>query len=354
MKWAAAGGGVTSGGTDNAILRADGTGGSTSQGSPATMADTTGTITLAACGQFIAGTGDCDTPGFTFIGDLNTGMFRPACHAVGWTTNGGERMRLCGTELRVGQDLGTANSKLDTGISICQGEDDNEILALKSSDVNHGVTCLTETDTFFAIKKASGSQGGVKFLIGSGGIAGYNNLTIITGCQSTGKDSGAGASISFNAGRAHATNTGYQAMNSNGNMMSLTCYDGTNNYRRFLWDAEGSAHAEVEWTTFDDYCDIELLRGVPGAMTPCYAPTYKETFGRDMIYNLEKYAELGLVGKNSMHWETREDGRIQLRGMVNTTSMMMLHHSTIIQMADRLTARIDGIETQLKALTEGK
>jgi len=32
----------------------------------------------------------------------------------------------------------------------------------------------------------------------------------------------------------------------------------------------------------------------------------------------------------------------------------MLHHSTIIQMNDQLTARIDGLETQLKALSEGK
>jgi hypothetical protein len=40
--------------------------------------------------------------------------------------------------------------------------------------------------------------------------------------------------------------------------------------------------------------------------------------------------------------------------MVNTTSMMMLHHSTIIQMADRFNARMDGLETQLKALSEGK
>jgi hypothetical protein len=137
-------------------------------------------------------------------------------------------------------------------------------------------------------------------------------------------------------------------------MMNLTCFDGVNNYTRFLWDAEGSAHAEIEWTQFDDYCDIELLRGVHGAMTPNYALTYKETFGQDMVYNLEKYEDLGLVGKNSMHWETREDGRVQLRGMVNTTSMMMLHHSTIIQMADRFSARLDGIETQLKALSEGK
>jgi hypothetical protein len=40
--------------------------------------------------------------------------------------------------------------------------------------------------------------------------------------------------------------------------------------------------------------------------------------------------------------------------MVNFTTLAMLHHSTIIQMADRFNDRLDGIETQLKALTEGK
>ena len=55
-----------------------------------------------------------------------------------------------------------------------------------------------------------------------------------------------------------------------------------------------------------------------------------------------------------MNWQTREDGRIQLRGMVNFTQLSMLHHSTIIQMADKFNTRLDGIETQLKALSEGK
>jgi hypothetical protein len=92
------------------------------------------------------------------------------------------------------------------------------------------------------------------------------------------------------------------------------------------------------------------LRGVHGALTP----EYQTTFGQDMVYNLSRYEELGLVGEDSVHWEDRPDGRHQLRGMVNFTQLSMLHHSTIIQMADRFNARLDGIETQLKALTEGK
>jgi len=69
-----------------------------------------------------------------------------------------------------------------------------------------------------------------------------------------------------------------------------------------------------------------------------------------MMYNLSRYEDLGFVGKDSVHWEDREDGRHQLRGMVNFTQLSMLHHSTIIQMADQFTARIESLETQLKAL----
>jgi hypothetical protein len=336
----AAGGGVVAGGTDNAALRADGTGGSTSQGSQVIIAD---------CGLVHAGGGNAAGPVYSFSADTDTGMYRKDANDIGFSLGGTEHFVMADRNFFSGDD---ANGKMEKGISVNQAAFDGEIFALKSSDVAHGVTCLTETDTYFSIRKGSSSTGGAFFRVGSSGATGWKSQVIITGCANTSKDSGGNGSINFSAGRANGT--GYQATNSNGNLMNLTCYDGTNNYTRFLWDAEGSAHAEVEWTTYDDYCDIELLRGVHGAMTPCYAPNYKKTFGQDMVYNLEKYAELGLVGENSMHWETREDGRVQLRGMVNTTSMMMLHHSTIIQMADRFNARLDGLETQLKALTEGK
>ena len=92
------------------------------------------------------------------------------------------------------------------------------------------------------------------------------------------------------------------------------------------------------------------MRGIHGALTP----DYMTTFGKDMMYNLSRYEDLGFVGKDSVHWEEREDGRKQLRGMVNFTQLSMLHHSTIIQMADQFTARIESLETQLKALQAAK
>jgi hypothetical protein len=344
VAWEDAGGGVVSGSVDNAVLRADGTGGSTSQGGSC--------VIITDAGAIGAANGTACLPSLSFKCDTDLGIYRSGTNTMTFVGNSGRFPLVVNANSRHVFMNDTANCKASGGsLTINQLTADDEIFALKSSDVAHGVTCLTETDTFFSILKNSTTTGGAFFRIGSSGPSGWKSQVTITGCANTSKDSGGNGSINFSAGKANGT--GFAATNSNGNLMNLTCFDGTNNYTRFLWDAEGSAHAEVEWTTYDDYCDIELLRGVHGAMIPCYAPTYKETFGQDMVYNLEKYAELGLVGENSMHWETREDGRVQLRGMVNTTSMMMLHHSTIIQMADRFSARLDGLETQLKALQGG-
>ena len=305
------------------------------------------------CGPLRISNGAACAPAYSFSGDNNSGFYHTGtADTIELIAGGGGSLRLDSDSKVYIKE--TANGCMGRGLTINMGGYDDEILALKSSDAAHGMTGKMETDTFASFRKYVGAQGGLQIRSVSNGVYGRFDCVAIVGCGSDSKDSGGGANYIITATRKAASGGGQRAMNSNANLVGIRCGDGVNNYTRFLWDAEGSAHAEVEWTTFDDYCDIELLRGVHGAMTPCYAPTYKNTFGRDMVYNLEQYAELGLVGKDSMHWETREDGRVQLRGMVNTTSMMMLHHSTIIQMADKFNARLDGLETQLKSLSEGK
>jgi len=251
------GGGVVSGGTDNAILRADGTGGSTSQGSAVTIADTTGTITLPSGGQVISGTGDEDTPGFSFVGDLNTGMYRPACHELAFTTNGYTGMRLDGSELRVGADLGTANSNMGTGISICQGACDDQILALKSSDVSTGLTSLpttidVEVDDYFAISKMSATEGGVKLsAMGESTACRVFVVHAYAGADDTAKSTSGVGAIQFEAVRHNGSN-GNAAFTANSNIFAIRATDNGTSTTRYLFDVEGSAHADVEWTTYSD------------------------------------------------------------------------------------------------------
>ena len=345
---ACGGGGVVSGGTDNAILRANGTGGSTSQGSPATIADTTGTITLAACGQFIAGTGDCDTPGFTFVGDLNTGMFRPACHTVGWTTNGTERMRLDGTELRVGADLGTANTYMGTGISICQAGCDNEIISLKSSDVGHSFTACTQADTYGAFKKAHNCNGGLL-------VEGWNQAGVFavviranqnSGCD--GKIKQASAAIRLDSRKSDGS-TSAGPLDSNHNMVVMRCESST----KFLFDKEGDFFAGCGCSLTqitDNYNDTEMIRALDITKSKFGAKGLVDCRWDEFItYNECSLVELGILGC------TLENG-----GLLNVTALQRLHNGAIWQLqtqirgqAEELTARIDGLETQLKALRGG-
>ena len=55
----------------------------------------------------------------------------------------------------------TKNANMTTGLTINQGAADDEILALKSSDVTGAWTSITEADTFGYFAKNSGNEGGL-------------------------------------------------------------------------------------------------------------------------------------------------------------------------------------------------
>jgi len=80
----------------------------------------------------------------------------------------------------------TANTKNTYGFTINQLAADDEIISFKSSDVAHGITGNTETDTYAYFKKASATLGGVSFTgfsdgdatgVKIWGIIGNNNPT---------------------------------------------------------------------------------------------------------------------------------------------------------------------------------
>ena len=58
------------------------------------------------------------------------------------------------------QNCTSCNSKNSAGLTIQQLGEDNESLSLKSSDVTHGMTDRTETNTYFKISKSNAGQGG--------------------------------------------------------------------------------------------------------------------------------------------------------------------------------------------------
>jgi len=206
----------------------------------------------------------------------------------------------------------TANANMTQGLTINQGAADNEILALKSSDCAHGMTTIAETDTFTMIKKAAGS-GGCELTVLDDEVVNPFIIQSYAGGTNTTKGTGGAGTLDIRCARADGT--GLQSLASDGNLVSIR--DNTNT--RFLFDVEGSFHADVESTTYDAYNDAHLVRA------------YDLSHGKGMIeskfdefinYNHETLADLKLVGRD-------EDGTPNR--MINVTGMQHLHNGAIWQ-----------------------
>jgi len=211
----------------------------------------------------------------------------------------------------------TENANMTQGLTINQGAADNEILAFKSSDVAHGMTNLTETDTWAIMYKGHGTGGGLRIngFTDTAGDAG--NAILLNGvlgeAADTTKSTGAFGIIHLAA--TIKDGTGGQAPGSDQNLAVISAAGTV----RFIFDAEGSFHADVESTTYDAYDDAQLVRA------------YDLSHGKGMIeskfdqfidYNHETLADLKLVGRE-------EDGTPNR--MVNVTGMQHLHNGAIWQ-----------------------
>jgi hypothetical protein len=246
----------------------------------------------------------------------------------------------------------TANANMEVGLTINQGANDNQILAFKSSDINTGLTSLTridvEVDDYATFSKYGATTGGLltQSLVKGGAGVSYI-LEAFSDTDDTAKNTSADAPIEFIAWRHDGSNAN-AAFTSDTNAFVIKVRDNGTLTARFIFDVEGTFHADVGSAAFDDYNDVELLRGMQAALVP----EYKAKFGEGLMYNLDTYERLGLVGKGSTRWEERPDGRRELRAMVNQTGLAMLHHSTILQMHDNFQAVIQSQEARIASLEE--
>jgi len=206
----------------------------------------------------------------------------------------------------------TANAGTTQGLTINQGANDDDILAFKSSDVAHGVTGRTETDTYGFIRKANAAAGGV-FLCGI--TEGTVGMTLDATSTSDVTDKSTAADGNFLIRARKKSGSGDGQVGADANLVAIENYDTT----LFLFDAEGQMHATVSSTTFDAYDDAQLVRA------------YDISHGKGMIeskfdqfidYNHETLADLKLVGRE-------EDGTPNR--MVNVTGMQHLHNGAIWQ-----------------------
>lgn len=249
-----------------------------------------------------------------------------------------EDIILAAKSIFIGADV--ANSLMTLGLHINQGAADNDILALASSDVAHGITTWALTDVFATFSKSEALAGGLQ-------VAGYKDadgvagqaLKLVGGLGEEADTTKTTAAIGVVelAGYVKSGTSG-AAVGADGNIVTISTW-GT---ARFIFDTEGSGHADVAWTTYDKYDDLALVRDMERVLQA------REDEAK--TYRRHALEDAGIIGQGSWH---EEHGK--LKAMVNFTKLAMLHHGALLQTSavlEQIEERL-AIQEQRVALLEG-
>jgi hypothetical protein len=151
----------------------------------------------------------------------------------------------------------TTDTFMTQGIVIQQGGNDNEIIAVKSTDVAHGMTSRAETDTYGTFGKVA-SDGGLQ--IEGLGAANGPGAILVGSANSPGnvtaKSTAARAYVELVAGLKSGTTITAPSIGQN----SVAFRNGDGN-ARFIFQTDGTSYEDVgtAWTNYDDHDDVALL-----------------------------------------------------------------------------------------------
>lgn len=241
----------------------------------------------------------------------------------------------------------TANANMTVGLTINQGANDDNIIELKSSDVSHGFTSFIETDSFFRIKKASATLGGVTMGSFSEDAAVPSPFDFFSGggTPDTAKTTAGVGLFNFWAyqhdGANNATN-----IDADGNVFSIRARVGGSLLTRFLVDEDGDMYSVTTGQTFDDFDDMAILDTLDGVRSGTLKGHIKAEFGKTMYMNEQTMIDMGILG------DTMANG-----GLTNQTQLARVHTGAIRQQNQKhmsLVEEVDSLKSQLKALTEAK
>jgi len=207
----------------------------------------------------------------------------------------------------------TAESDITVGMCLNQAANDDYIATFKSSDVGHPMTDYAELDTYGSFNKAAAAAGGLQIRGFRDADADNWKALALAGFLGEAADTTkTTAGHGVVAITAWVTNggTSIQAVGADGNLFSIENGSTT----RFLFDAEGSAHADVEWTTFDQHDDLALLDGL------------EASFGQFADEHKRELEALGIA-----HFDSTPG-----HAMVNWTRLAMLQTGALRQIGKRL------------------
>jgi len=243
-----------------------------------------------------------------------------------------------GEEFHIGD---CANGDMTVGLNIEQGAADNLILAFKSSDVSHGQTGAYEADTFGLFKKLSAACGGMRQVAISDASA--KTAWAVEGRTGTSCTASAACSqavIAFMA--VKKCGTGGAALAACDNLASFHTVNTVSGYGVLLVKGDGDIHSATGAisNSWDSYCDVALL-------TAARAIQHDEgtDFRNRYAQWIDDYGcileETNVISRNL---DTGGPAFVSHNGMMGLT----------VDAIRQLGERVVSLETNLKALSEGK
>lgn len=217
--------------------------------------------------------------------------------------------------------IGTpANTKMTIGLTIDQGTNDDEILSLKSSDVAHGMTSITETDVYFMMRKSSATVGGAVLHSFRESGAPVFNANASGGTGVTTKTTSSVGHFLFSAKLASGTSVTNLGANAN-----IAVFR-NNATARWILDAEGDIFygGSDDGTITDEHDDVRLLSGFRAVMSPKKSPAH------DRFKGFLQQTEDILVQQGVL------TQRLSEGGLVSDTALKGLIIDALIQITNRL------------------
>ena len=251
-------------------------------------------------------------------------------------SNNGWAASLNGTIFSVGADE-SLNGNMTTGVNISQGSADNEIFALKSSDVSHGRTSEAETDSYFIIKKQAAADGGayIKAFTDDNFVC-LKVLGYQRDANGTSPGTGVEGAINWAVKRHDGSNSNVNhdtneivyswAAQKSGGGRAVMVLDSDGGL--FLDDAVGSA--------FDDYDDAALLRTFSTHSAPA-DQTIKTEFDKWVGYNFKDLQAARIIsdpdeGDGDPMWNIGQHTKLLTGAAVQNRAMIETIKSVVDEM----------------------
>lgn len=240
----------------------------------------------------------------------------------------------------------TENANVTVGLTINQGANDDAIIALKSSDIAHGLTGQGETDTFLNIQKGNSDVGGVTYqaLAEDGATSIVVTHDTWGGTADTTKSSSGNGLMTYNF-REHNGSNAVANMAANSNLVAIKGYIGSSLSTKFIFDVDGDSHQDVgtAWTNFDDEHDALVTRSLGLVMDKASAIKTKwDDWGRDHQADLERTGIIPVLTQEQI-----DNGE---HALVNTTQVMRLHNGALWQLYTQIMDMCETLENNVPSL----